>query len=86
MGLYDILVALAIGAVSGWLAGIVMHSRGNVIRNIIIGVVGGFVGGYLFDLFNINVSLSLGPINLGTIVVSAVGACIVLFVVNKIFK
>ena len=86
MGLYDILVTLAIGAVAGWLAGIILNSKGNIIRNIIIGVVGGFVGSYLFGLLNISVSLSWGPINLGMIVVSAVGACIVLFVVNKIFK
>ena len=86
MSLYDILVMLAIGAIAGWIAGIIMNSKGSIIRNVIIGVVGGFVGGYLFGLLDINVSLSLGPINLGTIVVSAVGACIVLFVVNKIFK
>lgn len=86
MSLYDIFVTLAIGAISGWIAGIIMGSKGNIIRNIIIGIVGGFVGSYLFELLNINISLSLGPINLGIIVVSAVGACIVLFVVNKIFK
>ena len=86
MDLYNILVTLAIGAVAGWLAGFIMNSKGSIIRNIIIGILGGFVGGYLFGLLNINVSLSLGPLNLGTIVVSAVGACIVLFIVNKIFK
>ncbi len=86
MSLYDILITLAIGAVAGWLAGIVMNSKGSLVRNIIIGIIGGVVGGYLFGLLNISVSLTLGPINLGVIIVSAVGACIVLFIVNRIFK
>ena len=86
MSLYDILVILVIGAVSGWLAGIIMNSKGSLVRNIVVGIIGGFVGGFLFDLFNISISLSLGPINLGTIIVSAVGACIVIFIVNKLFK
>ena len=36
MSLYDIFVTLAIGAISGWIAGIIMGSKGNIIRNIII--------------------------------------------------
>ena len=86
MSLYDMLVMLVIGAVAGWLAGIIMNSKGSLLRNIILGIVGGFVGGFLFSLLNINISLSLGPINLGTIIVSAIGACIVIFIVNKLLK
>ena len=86
MDLYSILVMILIGAVAGWLAGIVMNSRGSLLRNIILGIVGGFVGGWLFSLLKINIALSLGPINVGTIIVSAVGACIVIFIGKLIFK
>ena len=86
MGLYDILAAILIGAVAGTLAGFIMGSKGSLLRNIIVGIVGGFVGGYLFDLLKININLSLGPINVGTIIVSAVGSCIILFIINKLFK
>ena len=86
MGLYDIIVAVVIGAIAGWLAGIIMHSKGGLLRNIIVGILGGFVGSFLFGLLNISISLSLGPISLGTIIVSAIGACIVIFIVNKLFK
>lgn len=86
MSLYDILLIIVIGAVAGWLAGLVMNSKGSLLRNIIVGIVGGFVGGYLFSLLHINVNLSVGDINLGTVFVSAVGACIVIFVVDKILK
>ena len=86
MSLYDILVTLAIGAIAGWLAGIIMNSRGSLLRNIILGIVGGFVGGFLFNLLGISISLSIGPISLGTIIVSAIGACIVIAIVNILFK
>lgn len=86
MSLYDILMAILIGAVAGWLAGIIMKSKGSLLRNIIFGIIGGFVGGFLFSLLNINISLSVGPINFGSIIVSAIGACIVIFIFNKLLK
>lgn len=86
MSLYDILMAILIGAVAGWLAGIVMKSKGSLLRNIIIGIIGGFVGGFLFSLLNINIALSVGPINIGSIIVAAIGACILIFIFNKLLK
>ncbi len=86
MDLYNILVMLLIGAVAGWLAGIIMNSKGSLLRNIILGIVGGFVGGWIFSLLNTSIALSLGPINVGTIIVSAIGACILIFVGKILFK
>ncbi len=79
-------MAILIGAVAGWLAGIIMKSKGSLLRNIILGIIGGFVGGFIFSLLHINIALSLGLINFGTIIVSAIGACIVIFIFNKLFK
>ncbi len=79
--LVDLLIAIVLGAISGWLASLIMKSSGSLIKNIVLGVVGGFVGSLLFDL----VGLSFGGY-LGTIFVSVIGACIVIFVVNKLFK
>ena len=86
MSLYDILVMVVVGAISGWLAGFIMNSKGTLLRNIILGIIGGFVGGFLFKLLNINIAVSLGPFNLGTIIVSVIGACLVIVIVNKLFK
>ena len=77
----DIIIAIVIGAISGWLASLIMKSEGSLIRNIILGIVGGFIGGLLFDLLNISFAGYLG-----TVLVSIVGACIVIFVVDKLFK
>lgn len=79
--LVDLLIAIVLGAISGWLASLIMKSSGSLIKNIVLGVVGGFVGSLLFDL----VGLSFGGY-LETIFVSVIGACIVIFVVNKLFK
>ena len=86
MTVYDVLIAILIGAVSGWLASKLMGTKGSLLKYIILGILGGFVGGYLFGLLKINVSLSIGPINCGTVIVSAVGACIVIFLVDKLLK
>ena len=86
MSLYDIIMAIVIGTIAGWLAGIIMKSKGSLLRNIILGIIGGIVGGLIFSLLNINIALSIRPINFGSIIVSAIGACIVIFIFNKLFK
>lgn len=79
--LISLLISIVIGAVSGWLASLIMKSKGGLFRNIIMGIVGGFVGGLIFELIGISVSGYFG-----TVVVSVIGACLVIFVVNKFFK
>ena len=86
MSVTEIIIAILIGAVSGWLASIVMNSKGSIVKYIILGILGGFVGGFLFGLLDLSISLSVGPINFGTIIVSAIGACIVIFIVDRFLK
>jgi uncharacterized membrane protein YeaQ/YmgE (transglycosylase-associated protein family) len=74
MDIVSILISLALGAVAGWLAGIVMNSRGTLLRNIIIGIVGGFLGSYVFGLLGISFAGYLG-----TVIEAAAGACILIF-------
>lgn len=81
MDIMEIVVSLLIGAVSGWLASKLMGTKGGLIRNIILGVVGGLVGGWLCGV----VGISFAGI-LGTILVSVAGACLLVFVVNALFK
>jgi len=86
MELSDIIVTICIGAVSGWLAGLIMNSRGSLLRNIILGILGGFVGNFLCNLLDIQIKMTLLSVNIGTVIVGAIGACIVLIIVNKLFK
>ena len=77
----DILIAIIIGAISGYLASLIMKSSGSLVRNIILGIVGGFVGSLILSLTNITFSGYLG-----TIIVSVLGACLVIWITNKFIK
>ena len=80
MSLEQIITSLLIGAAAGWIAGLLMGSKG-LIRNIIIGVIGGFVGTYVFGLIGIQWGGTLGAIGTG-----AIGACILIVVGKVLFK
>lgn len=80
----DLIIAIVIGAVAGWLAGLVMKGSGyGFIVNAILGIVGSFVGTWLFSQLNINLNLGNGLIE--SILVAAAGAVVVLFVAG-LFK
>lgn len=62
----QILVMLGIGAVAGWLAGIIMKGAGfGLIGNIIVGIVGSVIGTFVGGLLSVN--LGVGPL-LGTLI------------------
>lgn len=74
---------LLIGAVAGWLAGLVMKGRGfGVLGNIIVGVVGAILGGYLFGVLGVSTGGGL----LGSLITAFVGAVVLLFLVGLIKK
>ena len=68
----EIIILILVGAVAGWVASKVMRVESSPLINILLGVAGGMLGGYLFGL--INVSLLSGI--LGDILVSFIGAVI----------
>lgn len=79
--LWAIIIGIAIGAISGWLAGKIMKSEGSLLRNIILGIVGGFVGSFLLGLVGIS-----GAGYIGSIIVSVIGACVLIWVGKFINK
>ncbi len=81
MDLVGILISLALGAISGWIAGKLMESDGSLLRNIILGILGGVVGSIVLGLVGLG-----GSGYIGTIIVSVVGACLLIWVVRLITK
>jgi uncharacterized membrane protein YeaQ/YmgE (transglycosylase-associated protein family) len=74
-----LIIFLIIGAVAGWLAGLVMKGGGfGLVGNIVVGIIGAFVAGWLLPGF-----WPIGGIA-GSIIHAAIGAIIVLFVVGLI--
>ena len=77
---------LILGGVIGWLASIVMKTDGQqgLFLNVVVGIVGAMLGGWL-----ISPMVGVGTINqdnfsLGALLVSFVGAVILLAVVNLV--
>ena len=72
--------AVVIGLIAGWLAGKVMKGRGyGVLMDIVLGIVGGVIGRFVFGL------LGLSSWNvIGSIVVSFVGAVILIWLVRQL--
>src|ERR1700743_153566 len=71
---------LVIGAIAGWLAGLVMKGRGfGIAGNIVVGIVGAVLGGFLFGALGI-VFWGL----LGTLLEAFLGAVILLFIIGLI--
>jgi uncharacterized membrane protein YeaQ/YmgE (transglycosylase-associated protein family) len=82
MSIEGLLTTLFIGAVAGWLAGLIVKGYGfGVIGNIVIGIIGAFVGSWL--LGKLGVSLSAGI--LGAILNAMIGAIVVLLLIG-LFK
>lgn len=81
MTLESILIFLLIGAVAGWLAGLIVKGFGfGLIGNIVVGVLGAFIGGYVFPA----IGVSLGAGIVGAIIHATIGAVILLLVVRVI--
>ena len=78
--MYGLIWAVIIGLIAGWLAGKVMKGRGyGVLIDILLGMVGGVIGRFVFGL------LGLGAWNLiGSIIVSFVGAVILIWLVRQL--
>lgn len=75
-----IIIWLVIGAIVGWLAGMIMRDNNGILLNIIVGIVGAFIGGALFARGDINSA----PLSIEAFIVSLVGAVILLAIVNLV--
>ncbi len=77
MDLVAIIIMLAIGAIAGWLAGLIYTGAGfGLIGNIVVGILGAIVAGYFLPGF-----LPVAGIA-GQIISAAIGAIVLLFVVG----
>ena len=79
----EILVTLIIGAAAGWLGSMIFSGSGlGLFANIVVGIIGSFVGYWL--LAELGVSFGTGWI--GAILTGALGALIILIVINLLFR
>jgi len=76
-----ILAALVIGAIAGWLAGLIVRGAGfGLIGNIVIGIIGALLAGWLLP--QLGVSLGVGWVR--DIINATIGAVIILVILSLI--
>jgi len=81
MGIEALIIFLAVGAVAGWLAGLIVRGAGfGLIGDIIVGIVGAFIGGWL--LAHLGIFIAGGIV--GAIIDATIGAVILLVVIKLI--
>jgi uncharacterized membrane protein YeaQ/YmgE (transglycosylase-associated protein family) len=80
----NLLIWLVVGGVIGWIASMIMRTdaQQGMLLNIVVGIVGAMLGGWL-----VSPLVGVGTINqsnfsMGSMVVSLVGAVILLAIVN----
>jgi uncharacterized membrane protein YeaQ/YmgE (transglycosylase-associated protein family) len=68
---------LVVGLIAGWLAHLLVGGPTNMLGYLIAGLIGGLVGSWLFNAMGW--SLNLGSPIADWIIISAIGAAIVVF-------
>ena len=83
-----IILWLIIGGVVGWLASLVMRRDASqgIILNIVVGIVGAMIGGWLIGPLVGAPSINSGEISIASLLVSFLGAVILLAIVNLITR
>ena len=79
----SILATLIIGALAGWLGSEFYKGSGlGLIGNIVIGIIGSIVGSSLLGYLGV----SLGSGWISDVLTGAIGAVVILFLFNLVFK
>ena len=78
-----LIVILVIGAIAGWLAGVIVRGFGfGLLGNIVVGIVGAFFAGWLLP--RLGVSFALGSPMVTSIVYAMIGAVVLLVIIGLI--
>ena len=82
--LTGIIIACVIGAIAGWLAGLLVQGTGfGLVGDIVVGILGALIASFLFPVLGI--TLTLGGGVLGAIILAFIGA-VILLVIVRLFK
>jgi uncharacterized membrane protein YeaQ/YmgE (transglycosylase-associated protein family) len=76
-----IIVWLVIGAIAGWLAGVIMKGFGfGLVGNIIVGIVGAVIAGWLLPRLGIFIGSGFVP----QVINAVIGAVILLLIIGLV--
>lgn len=80
----NLIVWLIVGGIIGWVASMIMRTDGQqgMILNVVVGIVGAALGGWLISPLLGMPSINDGTFSIGSLLVSLIGAVILLAIVN----
>jgi uncharacterized membrane protein YeaQ/YmgE (transglycosylase-associated protein family) len=82
----NLIIWLVVGGVIGWVASLIMKTdaQQGLFLNVVVGIVGALLGGWLISPLVGAGTVNQGDFSLAGLLVSLVGAIILLFIVNLI--
>lgn len=81
MGIESLVIFIIIGAIAGWLAGLLVKGFGfGLIGNIVVGIVGAFIAGWLLPF----IGISIGSGVIAAIIHATIGAVILLVLIRLV--
>ena len=83
----NLIIILIVGGLIGWVASKIMGTdpQQGILLNIVVGIVGALLGGFLAGLLGIGEgSILSGPLDIGAILISLVGAIALIWIVKMV--
>jgi uncharacterized membrane protein YeaQ/YmgE (transglycosylase-associated protein family) len=81
MGIESLIVFLIVGAIAGWLAGIIVKGFGfGLLGNIVVGIVGALIAGWLLP----RIGIIIGGGIIADIINALIGAIILLLIIKLV--
>ena len=82
----NLIILLVVGGIIGWLASMIMRTdaQQGIVLNVVVGVVGALLAGLLITPLIGGASITDGAINIQSILISLVGAVVLLALVNLV--
>ena len=78
--IWNIIITILIGALVGWLAGLIMKSEHGFWVRVLLGIVGSAVGRLIAGLIGIHAE----TVSIGGVIISVAGACLVVWLMRKL--
>lgn len=81
-----IIVLLIVGGLIGWVASMIMRTDGQqgLFLNVVVGIVGALIAGFIVTPMIGGAPITSGVISIQSILVSLVGAIILLAIINLV--
>lgn len=82
----NIIIWLVIGGIIGWIASLIMRTdaQQGIFLNVVVGIIGAVLGGWLISPMVGSGTINQGDLSIAGLLVSLIGAVILLAVVNMI--